>query len=350
MSTTTRNGSKRNGDELGETDSSQADDPPIGAAGPAVAAGTPTAGKQGKAKKVKSPCGKCDAEVQCGVSCNSCEIWFHDKCVEGMTKEFFDNCKKQVELNGYSGFLCKICRKMFNVMNKSLKDLKSVLKQMEDRVMVLEQEKEVLAQKVERMEKGAEKVTERVEGVEKEMATGMEKAKEEVKLDVKTELAEREANGNNICIYGLEETKEQDAEKWRESELKKVKEVADQMGVQLVGEVSIKFRAGREREEGAKPRPLIVRMKDDETRAKFFQNARLLSRAERTKKIFISQDLTPQQREEDRKAEAARKEDAAKRTQEAKNANRREKFVVVGVRGSRRVVRRPLEEGEEVEA
>ena len=346
----TRNGSKRQADELGDTESTQVDDQPTAAAGATAAAGstatagTPTASKPGKTKKVKFPCGKCDAEVQCGVSCNSCEIWYHDKCVEGMSKEFFDNCKKQVELNGYSGFLCKICRKMFNVMNKSLKDMKSDLKKMEDRVMVLEQEKEVLAQKVERMERGAEKVTERVEGVEKEMATGMEKAKEEVKLDVRTELAEREVNGNNICIYGLEETKEQDAKKWREGELKKVTEVAGQMGVQLVGEVTIKFRAGREREEGAKPRPLIVKVKDDETRDKFFQNARLLSRVERMRKVFIAQDLTPQQREEDRKAEAARKEDAVKRTEEAKNEGRRERFLVVGVRGNRRVVRRPLEE------
>ena len=188
------------------------------------------------------------------------------------------------------------------------------------------------------MEKGAKKIT------EKEMATGMEKAKKEVKLNVRTELAEREANGNNICIYGLEEMQEQDPEKWREGELKKVTEVAEQMGVQLVGEVTIKFRAGREREVGVKPRPLIVRLKDDLTRANFFQNARLLSRTERTKKVFIAQDLMPQQREEDRKAETARKEDAAKRMEEAKNEGRREMFVVVGVRGNRRVVRRPLEE------
>ena len=70
--------------------------------------------------------------------------------------------------------------------------------------MVLELEEEALAQKVERMEKGAEKVTERVDGVEKEVATGMEKAKAEVKQDMRTEL-NREENSSNIVIYGLEE-------------------------------------------------------------------------------------------------------------------------------------------------
>ena len=64
---------------------------------PITGAGTLTANAKGTTKgnkKPKFPCGKCDLEVSCGVACNSCEIWFHDKCVEGMTKEYFDNCKK----------------------------------------------------------------------------------------------------------------------------------------------------------------------------------------------------------------------------------------------------------------
>ena len=99
------------------------------------------------------------------------------------------------------------------------------------------------------------------------------------------------------------------------------------------------------REEGAKPRLMIVKISDDETREKIFQNARLLSREEITRKVFISPDLTPQQREEDQKAELARKEDAAKRTEQAKNEGRRVRYVVVGARGKRRIVSRLLEEG-----
>ena len=56
--------------------------------------------------------------------------------------------------------------------------------------------------------------------------------------------------------------------------------------------------------------------------------------------------MTPQQREEDQKAELARKEDAAKRTEVAKNEGRRVRYLVVGARGKRRVVGRALEEGE----
>lgn len=313
-------------------------------------AGTPTAVAKAKAtKKPKYPCGKCDLEVSCGVACNSCDVWFHDKCVDGMTREYFDNCKKAQELFGFTAFLCKICKKVFNILNKALKDVKSDLKSMEDRVMVLEQEKEVLAQKLEKIEKGTEVVTVRVEEVVKEVATGMEKAKEEVKKDVKTEMSNRDEKSSNIVIYGMEETKEEDEEKWRDGELKKLTEISEQIGLHVDSKAAFKimFRAGKPREEGAKPRPLIVKVMDDETRVRIHQNAPRLSRADKFRRVFISPDLTVQQRDQDREAEAARKEEAATKTNQAKNEGRRVKYVVVGARGRRRVVEKPLEEEEE---
>ena len=161
-----------------------------------------------------------------------------------MSKEYFDNCKKTFEIYGYTSFLCKVCRKVFAALNKSLKEVKCGLKAMEDRVMVLELEKEALAQKVERMEKGAEKVTERVNGVEKEVATGMQKAKEEVKQDVRTEMTQPEEISGNIVIYGLEETKEADSVKWREEEMMKVTSLVAQINVRVEGEIAVKRRAG----------------------------------------------------------------------------------------------------------
>ena len=345
----TRSAAKKTPEDSVEIDSlHSSQDEVVGAMAskPVTDAGTPTAvARAGKAaKKPKYPCGKCDSEVNCGVLCNSCDIWYHDKCVEGMTKEYFDNCKKSQEIQGYTGFLCKVCRKVFTTVMKALKEVKGELKDMANRVMILEQEKEVLAQKVESMEKGAEKVTERVEGVAKEVATGMKEAKEEVKKEVKSEMTAREANSSNICIYGLEETKEDDVAKWKEAENKKVMDMVEQIGVRVEGEIAVKFRAGRQREVGAKPRPLIVQVADDETRSRIFRNARLLSQEVRTRRVFIAQDLTPQQRDEDHKAELERKAEAAMKTEEAKNAGKREKYVVVGTRGRRRVVRRMEEE------
>ena len=287
-------------------------------------------------KKVKHPCGKCDAEVTGNsVSCNSCDSWFHYRCIEGMTNEYFDNCRKMAELNGYSPFLCKICRKVLTAVKKSMKELRDDMKIMADKIVVLELEKEALAQKMENIEIKADKANDRVVVVEKEVATGMEKAKEEVKNDVKSEMSLREERADRVVVYGLEETKDQDPEQWTEKEKKKVEGIFQHMGVQPQGEITVKFRAGKPREEGAKPRPLIVRLPDDETQLRFLSNAPKLSRVEEMKRIYIAPDLTPQQRDQDKKKEIELKEDAAKRTEAEKNGKI---WIVVGARGQRRLV------------
>ena len=156
-----------------------------------------------------------------------------------MNKDYFDNCKKSFDLMGYSAFLCKICRKVLTGLKKSMKDIKDEVKEMKDEIVVLKMEKEMLAQKLEAMEMKAEKVNDRVVGVEKEVATGMEKAKEEVKNDVQAEMVHRGERSNNFVIYGLEETKEEDQAKWKDLEQKKVKELVEKIGVTGVVEEDV---------------------------------------------------------------------------------------------------------------
>ena len=314
------------------------------AAAPAQATPTPTSTESPSTrpkppKKAKHPCGKCDAEVTGNsVCCNSCELWFHSGCVDGMSKDYFDNCKKMYELYGHSAFLCKVCRKVWTAMKKSIKELKDDMKGMADKIVVLEMEKEALAQKLERIEMKAEKVSDRVVGVEKEVATGMEKAKEEVKNDVKTEMALREEKGSNVVLYGVEETKEEDTEQWKAKEKQKVEDVFRHMGVETQGEFTIKYRAGRPRPEGAKARPVIINVADDEVRVNILRNAPKLARKEETKRIYIAQDLTQQQQAEDRKNEIKLKEEASKKMEEEKNGGGGRKWIVVGGRGRRRII------------
>ena len=330
---------KKAADELGSITRELGDiltgDDKLGAVGPpdptAPSTDSPTTAKTKTTKKVKFPCGKCDSEATGNaVCCNSCELWFHFACVDGMNKEYFDNCKKMFDLNGYSAFLCKICRKVITALKRSMKEMRDEMKGMADKIVVLELEKETLAQKVEKIEMKAERANERVEGVEKEVMTGMEKAKAEVKEDVRSEMTLREERTDRFAIYGLEETKEEDSAKWREMEQRKVEELIRKMGIQ--GKIEVKHRAGKQREEGAKPRPVIVKAEDDEMREKVLRNAKKLSTMEETKRVYIAPDLTPQQREEDRKKEASLKAEAERLTRE-----KGKKHLVVGPRGRRRV-------------
>ena len=100
--------------------------------------------------------------------------------------------------------------------------------------------------------------------------------------------------------------------------------------------MEVKFRAGKKDETGAKPRPMVVMVEDDETREKLLVNARRLARSERWRKVFVSQDLTWRQREEARKEEANLREKAERMNEEAKNEGKEGgKYVVVGRRGKR---------------
>ena len=62
----------------------------------------------------------------------------------------------------------------------------------------MEVENEGMARKIERMEAKTSKVEEGLVGVEKEVVTGMEKAKEEVKKDMAREMFEREERSANV--------------------------------------------------------------------------------------------------------------------------------------------------------
>ena len=113
-----------------------------------------------------------------------------------------------------------------------------------------------------------------------------------------------------------------------------------EIGIEMKGEIEIKFRAGKKMEgdAGSRPRPLIVQVSDDETRERIFKGARNLSRVPAMKKVFVSPDLTWTQREEARKEEKQLKELADEKTEEAKNEGKSGKWIMIGQRGKRRLV------------
>ena len=176
--------------------------------------------------------------------------------------------------------------------------------------------------------------------MEKEVESGMEKAKEEVKKDMGREIKDREERGQNIVLYGLEESSREEAEERKEEDRERVKEVMKALGMeQKAGEIEVRFRAGKKStESGARPRPLIVKVNDDETRERIHRDARKLARAPETKNVFVAQDLTWAQREEAKKEEKRLREEADRKTEEARKEGKEGKFLVVGQRGRRRVV------------
>ena len=290
--------------------------------------------------KKKWPCGQCQEECKSGtsVSCGFCETGFHSKCIPGMTPEFIDCIDKMAKIFGGSAFLCGICRKLATRINKSMRDVEAKMERMETEMKKAELERRALAEKMEKMENKSEQVNDKVAGMEKEMEAGMEKAKKEFKNEMEAERKEREERSVNVVIYGLAESEEEEAERRKEDDKKKMLEMVKEIGVEVKGDMEVKFRAGKKKEDG-KPRPMIVRVDDEETRQSILANARRLARKEEWKRVFVSPDLTWQQREEAREEERKLRLEAERKTEEAKNEGRGGgKFVLVGPRGRRRMV------------
>ena len=283
--------------------------------------------------KVKKPCGQCKEECATGnsVPCGFCEFWYHVECVVGMSPEFVASCDAINRLTGGSSFLCLICRKLATKLNGTMREALDRIQKLEQRLVTAELERKCLTEKINGIESQNERVTENVVRMETEVATGMEKAKEEVKGEMRDELKAREDIKDNIAIYGIEEPKGTDVEENRRQEVEKVKKMAAAIEVPIVGEIQIKFRAGKK--GGDKPRPLIVKIDDAGTRDAMLTQARRLARKDEWKRVFIAPDMTWKQREDARKEEEKMKEDAAKKTEEAVGLGKVGKWLVVGQRG-----------------
>ena len=207
----------------------------------------------------------------------------------------------------------------------------------EARANTAELELQQVKAELERMKNGTDQVKEQIVVMEKEIETGMEQAKKEFKEELTVEMRTREEKACNIVIYGAKESeKESAAERVVEDE-RFVRDLAEAIEVEIVGEVEPKYRAGK-KQDGGKPRPLVVKVSDEETREKLLQKARFLGRDEDWKSVFVSLDLTNKERDEAKKKEEKMREEAKKRTEEeAKNGTRTGgRYVVAGMRGRER--------------
>ena len=174
---------------------------------------------------------------------------------------------------------------------------------------------------------------ENVQKIEGEVASGMEKAKEKMKDEMREEMQKRDENKENIVVYGLKESEDEDGLKRKDEDVAVVMRMATEIGVEFKGEVKSIYRAGKK--IGDRPRPLVVKIEDDETREGIIANARKMAGKDAWKRVFVSQDWTWKQREEMRKEEKKLKDEAEKKTEEENTSGRVGKYVVVGRRGKR---------------
>ena len=256
-----------------------------------------------------------------------------------MTPEFIESCDKMSRMTGGSAFLCMICRKLVGKINFSLRALQGQIKEINSQLQTAKLERDYMTAKIEKMENESAQVTTKIVSIEKEVGEEVAKAKEEVKEEMTVELKEREEKSVNLVVYGVKESDKATGAEKQAEDVEAVNKMAEAIGVELKGAVEVRYRAGKKVPEATRPRPMVVRIEDEETREKIVANARKLARKEEWKEVFVARDLTYKQRMEANKLEEKLRKDAERMNDQAKNEGRvGGSYKVVGVRAkSRRV-------------
>jgi hypothetical protein len=113
-----------------------------------------------------------------------------------------------------------------------------------------------------------------------------------------------EARKNNIILYRVPESEEQEL-KARQSEDKRFVETmcTEALGIKLQDDAVVKFfRLGKRPENPALARPLLVSFKEQQIKEEVLSNVRLLGGSgSKYRTVGVAQDLTPWQREEAKK-------------------------------------------------
>ena len=276
----------------------------------------------------KNPCGKCGEECAQseGLACGACTYWWHVKCIDGATPEMVKRADMINKMFGTANFLCNSCSRFIGNLNRSIHDVVTEVKDVKKQAHEAELERqamkatiEALKAMIEKMQTNTDQVREKVGDMEKEIESGMEQAMKEVKEEMSVEAKEQEKKASNIVVFGAKEADNADSEEAKADDAALIRQLAEEIEVEITGEVEVLFRAGKKPADGDKPRPLVVKIEDDETRERLKSKAYLLGKKTGWRGVFVAPDLTRKQREEGKKRETALRAEAEKKNEEAKN-------------------------------
>ena len=296
-----------------------------------------------------SPCGRCRKMVIRGdeaLTCDICEQWFHIKC-ERVTKTQY----KQQATKGKSNFhwFCDTCNIIQSGVIKQLTILKTEHSQLKERIDNLEEtkaSKEELQNEIEKKadKEDTKKLEQRVTTLEEKQGStgvpnqesqgpstsGTNQAEEVIK-----EIKEQDERKLNVIIFNLAESSGEDNQDKHDKE--EVKEIGKICQANIKKDDITGSRRLGKKNDGGKPRPLLITLINEEKKKALFINLKKLQTApDKYKKISVRHDLTPKQQEN----EKALREEAKKMEAELSG---KEKCLVRGPPWARKIVKVPAQ-------
>ena len=236
-----------------------------------------------KAKNVnKDFCGMCERECKEGVSamcCNSCELWFHLNCA-GMDEEVY----KILDADKVKGIMwfCQKCESSVAFALKTFNEVKKRQDEIEDK---LNKVSDLLLENV----KNTEQISERMDKIDNLI---------EVRVaDYFKEREEKERKKLNIIIHGIPESMKKEPGDRKGEDTTVVKKIFSKLGVEA--EVDNVIRLGKVVENGNRLTKVVLN--DFEKKREILNNAKRLKSCQEFGRIFISPDMTREEREQDKK-------------------------------------------------
>ena len=119
----------------------------------------------------------------------------------------------------------------------------------------------------------------------------------------------------NFVILNMPEPKLQDKHKNKENDLNSLEEICNICeSPEIVENVTQFYRLGKKADDSSQSRPMLVKLKDESLKRKFFRNLAKLRESERFKNVRIYHDMSREEREADK----VRVNEAKKMSEESK--------------------------------
>ena len=214
---------------------------------------------------------------QRALECDGCKLWAHLKCVN-VSEKLWKLINEREPMDGAKWF-CASCLPSLNQFDQ----IKQTQQNLDDKL-------DNLHSLMLRLEKRQTEFDKRVENIENLIEEKVEELFEE--------RVDKDRRKGNVIIQGLKESKDSDPNKRKEHDIGEVKKIAKFLEVSV--DITACMRLGTK--TAKKTRPLKVVLSSVKNRADLIRNSKEMRNAEaKYSKVFINPDLTPREREVDKK-------------------------------------------------
>ena len=246
----------------------------------------------------------------------------------------------QNEETGQCFWTCQSCQSYARKFDKRMKNIEKRMQDMEEKkIPAIEQDMDGAKADITTLKTQVKKLSESA----KESAGVTQSS---ITSSVLEEMRERESRRNNLVVHNLPEPGAEliDGKERIAKDIEKTQELLNLLEINLDVKDQTRFikRLGQRNEDSTPPRPLLIGFKNfDSCTSILDQSPKLAEMDEPWSAVNVIRDLTKTQRKEEKKL----RDDADARNAELSEQDKENwKWMVVGRRGERRIVKVALEE------